>query len=224
MRPICINPPPKGSKPRFNETRGRRHRLAPARLAAHSEVMPEEFTGMILIAMPGMGDPRFQGSVVYLCDHSEKGAMGLIVNKPSPNLSARDLLKQLDIVPSTDLPPIRVHFGGPVEHGRGFVLHSGEYKGNDTTLKVDDRFAMTSTTDILEDIARGGGPERTLLALGYAGWGPGQLENELVRNGWLATSAEPDLVFGRDNERKWSLALKAMGIDPLMLSGVGGNA
>ncbi|MFN0113965.1 MAG: YqgE/AlgH family protein [Paracoccaceae bacterium] len=180
--------------------------------------------GKLLIAMPGMGDPRFEKSVVFLCAHSADGAMGLIVNKPASELSFSNLLRQLKIARSDRSRDIRVHFGGPVEHGRGFVLHSGDYAGSEATLKVDPRFGMTATIDILEAIAKGGGPRESLLALGYAGWGPGQLEAEILSNGWLTCDSDPDLVFSPDNPGKWTAALRTLGIDPLGLSASAGRA
>lgn len=186
---------------------------------------PESLTGKLLIAMPGMSDPRFDHSVVFICAHSDDGAMGLIVNKPTPELKFEDLLKQLKIAPPPqDTPTVEVHCGGPVEGGRGFVLHSADYGGNSSTLKVDERFGMTATLDVLEDLSNGTGPHQCFLALGYAGWGPGQLENELQRNGWLTCDAASDLVFEADASRKWQLALASLGIDPMMLSATGGRA
>ena len=181
-------------------------------------------SGKLLIAMPGMGDPRFEKSVVFLCAHSADGAMGLIVNKPAPDLSFSNLLRQLKIARSDRSRDIRVHFGGPVEHGRGFVLHSGDYAGSEATLRVDPRFGMTATIDILEAIAKGDGPRESLLALGYAGWGPGQLETEILSNGWLTCDSDPDLVFSPDNTGKWTAALRTLGIDPLGLSASAGRA
>ena len=183
-----------------------------------------DLTGQLLIAMPGMGDPRFERSVVYLCSHSDEGSMGLIVNKPTPDLPFKALLKQLEIDVGPAARQIRVHFGGPVENGRGFVLHSADYTGNDSTLKVDEAFGMTATLDILEELARGEGPDQALLALGYAGWGPGQLEGEIIQNGWLTADAEDTLVFASDDGSKWAGALKTLGIDPLTLSVAAGRA
>lgn len=180
--------------------------------------------GKLLIAMPGMGDSRFDRSVIYMCAHAPDGAMGLIINKPAPNLRFDDLLQQLGIGGDGSGHDIRVHFGGPVEHGRGFVLHSGDYSVSGATLQVDAGFAMTATLDILRDIARGAGPQRSILALGYAGWGPGQLESEILQNGWLTCDAPADLVFGSDNSEKWSRALNLLGIDPLSLSATAGRA
>ncbi len=181
-------------------------------------------SGKLLIAMPGMGDPRFEHSVVFLCAHSDDGAMGLIVNKPASDLSFDDLQEQLGIKRSDRSQQIRVHFGGPVEHARGFVLHSADYGGEGATLHVDNRFGMTATVDILQAIAAGEGPSSSLLALGYAGWGPGQLEEEILRNGWLTCDAAPDLVFSDRNDSKWSDALKTIGVDPISLSSTAGRA
>lgn len=183
-----------------------------------------DLTGKLLIAMPGMGDPRFDQSVVFMCAHSEDGAMGLIVNKPAPEVRFSDLLEQLSIRPSDRTRDIMVHFGGPVENGRGFVLHSADYGSNTSTLQVGDDFGMTATLDILEDIAKGDGPDTSLMALGYAGWGPGQLESEISRNGWLTCDAAAELVFGPDNGGKWAAALKTLGVDPLLLSAEAGRA
>lgn len=150
--------------------------------------------------------------------------MGLIVNKPAPDLEFGDLLKQLGIEAHSPAQDIRVHVGGPVENGRGFVLHSGEYQSDSSTLRVNDAFGMTATLDVLEEIANGAGPASALLALGYSGWGPGQLESEILQNGWLTCDAKPDLVFGGDDGGKWSAALKTLGVDALMLSSDAGHA
>lgn len=181
-------------------------------------------SGKLLIAMPGMGDPRFEHSVVFLCAHSKEGAMGLIVNKPARDLTFDKLAEQLGIARSAKAREIRVHFGGPVELARGFVLHTGEYAGTGSTLKVDERFGMTATVDILEAIAAGHGPSASLLALGYAGWGPGQLESEIGRNGWLTCDAAPELVFAEADGEKWTRALKTLGVDPVTLSPAAGRA
>lgn len=188
------------------------------------EIASSELAGKLLIAMPGMGDPRFEHSVVYVCAHSPEGAMGLIINKPAADIRFADLLHQLGIAVEDGMRDIRVHFGGPVEYGRGFVLHSSDYHSGTGTLEVDDETSMTATMDVLEDLARGKGPNASLLALGYAGWGPGQLEDEIAKNGWLTSDARADIVFGRANEHKWSAALKLMGIDPLGLSSTSGRA
>lgn len=183
-----------------------------------------DLSGKLLIAMPGMGDPRFEKSVIFMCAHSSDGAMGLIVNKPASDIRFDDLLEQLSIEKTggTAAPP--VHFGGPVEHGRGFVLHSSDYGANSSTLQVDSRFGMTATLDVLEDIARGEGPAACLLALGYSGWGPGQVEEELQQNGWLVVDSTEPLVFSTDSAGKWEAALRHLGIDPLTLSAAAGRA
>ncbi len=180
--------------------------------------------GRCLIAMPAMADPRFVTSVIYLCAHSDGGAMGLIVNRPAPDVRFADLLDQLDIDHGPDLPDIRVHLGGPVEPGRGFVLHSDDYRNGSATPVGDSGIAMSATLDILGDIAGGAGPASSMLALGYAGWGPGQLDAEIAGNSWLVCPASPELIFGRAHEFKWSAALKSIRVDPVMLSSTGGRA
>lgn len=189
-----------------------------------------DMTGKLLIAMPGMEDPRFEHAVVAICAHSPEGAMGLIVNKPLPKPAMSDLLGQLGItVPTSDLrggEPIL--FGGPVETGRGFVLHSRDWpRGADQAgaiMEVSPGMAMTATRDILEAMASGHGPERALLALGYAGWGPGQLEAEIMANGWLVADGDAELTLDADHATKWMRALGAMGIDPRTLSASAGRA
>ncbi len=181
-------------------------------------------TGKFLIAMPGMGDARFERSLVFLCAHSEEGAMGLIVNKPMEEPGFRSLLRRLEIEPGPDCAEVQVHFGGPVEGGRGFVLHSADYFVGASTLRVDARFGMTATLEVLGDLAQGQGPARALLALGYAGWGPGQLESEIGNNGWLTCDATPDLVFSEASATKWERALRSLGIEALTLSGTSGRA
>jgi len=198
------------------------HSLILYNMSQHVE--KHHLDGKLLIAMPLMGDPRFERAVIYLCAHSDEGAMGLIVNKPASDLRFSDLLEQLKIKAPEDSRQIRVHFGGPVENGRGFVLHSRDYNINESTLEVDDRFGMTATLDILKDMSGGKGPADSLLALGYAGWGPGQLEGELQANGWLICDATPDLVFHETDADKWQAALESMGISPSFLSASGGTA
>ncbi len=181
-------------------------------------------SGKLLIAMPGMGDQRFEKSVVFLCVHSADGAMGLIVNKPRRELTFGNILEQLNIRPNPLKADIRVHFGGPVENGRGFVLHSADYGANPSTVRVDARFGMTATRDVLQDIAQGRGPDQSLLALGYSGWGPGQLEREIGQNGWLTCDADPGIVFGEADGGKWGQALQTLGVNPLTLSATAGRA
>lgn len=180
--------------------------------------------GQVLVAMPGMTDPRFAGTVIYLCAHSGEGALGLIVNKPTPEVRFAELLEQLGIESGGEMGDIRVYFGGPVEPGRGFVLHSADYTHDEATLEVDPRISLTATTDILRDIASGKGPAQSIMALGYSGWAPGQLEGELARSDWIVAQIKPEIVFGRACEHKWSAALKGIGIDPASLSSSGGTA
>ncbi len=180
-------------------------------------------TGQLLIAMPNMRDPRFARSVIYVCAHNAEGAMGLVVNRLVGSVTFPDLLEQLNIEGGTTCEEIRVHFGGPVESGRGFVLHSGDYR-HDSTLQVDEEMALTATVDILTDIAQGRGPRCSLLALGYAGWGPGQLDSEFQANGWLSVAADETLVFDDDLDSKWKRAIGKLGIDVSSLSGEAGHA
>ncbi len=180
-------------------------------------------TGQLLVAMPQMRDPRFMRSVIYMCAHSIEGAMGLVVNKLADNVSFPDLLDQLNIQTGPVENEIFVHFGGPVETGRGFVLHSSDYV-QDATLVIDENVGLTATVDILKLIAEGSGPDRSLLALGYAGWGAGQLDEEIQSNGWLTVAPDVPLVFDGDLDGKWERAMKKMGIDFSKLSGQAGHA
>jgi putative transcriptional regulator len=187
--------------------------------------------GRLLIAMPVMGDPRFERSVIYLCAHSSEGAMGIIVNHPAGSIDFPELLVQLDIIKKSDqikLPEnaesMQVLKGGPVDTGRGFVLHSSDFFIDNATLRIDDDISLTATVDILKAIARGRGPKHAILALGYAGWAPGQLENEIQCNGWLHCDADAELIFGSDTDEKYGRALRKIGIDPGMLSNEAGHA
>lgn len=174
--------------------------------------------------MPGMGDPRFEKSVVLMCDHSDEGAMGLIVNKPNTEIDLPALLEQLSIEIKRDLSNEMAYYGGPVELGRGFVLHSPDYASAVATLEVQEDIHMTGTLDVLEDIGRGEGPRRWLLMLGYAGWGAGQLEGEIAQNGWLVCDASARLVFDLPDAEKWQAALESIGVAALVLSSEGGRA
>jgi putative transcriptional regulator len=185
--------------------------------------------GQLLIAMPIMTDKRFARSVIYMCAHSAEGAMGLIVNQRAEHISFSELLEQLGILPGNidlerDPIEIDVHVGGPVETGRGFVLHSSDYFVADSTLPIDDGVSLTATIDILKAIAGGKGPNRAILALGYAGWRAGQLESEIQANGWLHCPADPDLLFDRDLDQKYERALSKIGIDPSHLVSDAGHA
>jgi putative transcriptional regulator len=186
--------------------------------------------GQLLIAMPGMSDPRFDRSVIYMCAHSEQGAMGLIINKTAPMMSFGDLLAQLDIrsgeaaEPPPELMAMPVLYGGPVEQGRGFVLHTSDYFAANSSLPVSETIALTATVDILRAMAEGRGPERAILALGYSGWAPGQLENEIQNNGWLTCAADDELLFGISFDSRYVAALRKLKIDPAMLSSESGRA
>lgn len=183
-----------------------------------------DLTGKLLIAMPGMADPRFDAVVILICAHSADGAMGLIINKPVDDLNFKSLLEQLNIPHLPEGRGISVHFGGPVERARGFVLHSPDYKIKDGTMDIAGLFGMTATQDILRALGRGEGPSAALLALGYAGWGPGQLESELLRNDWLTSDAPDDLVFSDKDATKWGAALRHLGVEPMALSSTAGRA
>jgi putative transcriptional regulator len=185
----------------------------------------------MLIAMPAMKDERFSRAVIYVCAHSTEGAMGIIVNHPAANIKFPDLLVQLEVIPAAEriqLPnraeEVKVLKGGPVETGRGFVLHSADFFIENSTLPIDEGICLTATLDILKAIARGNGPESAILALGYAGWAPGQLEQEIQQNGWLHCAADPELIFGTDTDLKYEKALRKIGIDPGMLSSQAGHA
>lgn len=179
--------------------------------------------GKLLVAMPTMGDPRFARTVIYMCAHSSEGSMGLVVNKRADHITFPELLGQLGIDGPKATENIRVHAGGPVETGRGFVLHSDDYS-QATTMEVGDHVALTATVDILRAIAAGAGPRRCLFALGYAGWGPGQLDAEIQANGWLHVDADQDLIFSPDLDAKWSRAIAKLGFDVAQLSGEAGRA
>jgi putative transcriptional regulator len=188
-----------------------------------AEIHGDTVTGQLLVAMPGMEDPRFSKTVIYMCAHSPDGAMGLVINRELESLSFPDLLEQLGIEPVGMNQRISVHFGGPVESERGFVLHTPDYV-REATLVVDESVALTATIDILKAIADGEGPKRSLLALGYAGWSAGQLDAEIKANGWLQVPADTELVFSAYPEKKWEAAMGKLGIDPRMLSDTAGHA
>jgi putative transcriptional regulator len=170
--------------------------------------------GKLLIALPGMGDDRFAQTVIYMCAHSAKGAMGIVINKPIPGLTFAEVMKQLEIKTQPMAAELPILYGGPVETGRGFVLHSGDYEGSDSTMTVSQDVSLTATLDILRAIAEGRGPKNVLFALGYAGWAPGQVESEFQSNGWLHCEADPALIFGVSPQAKWLNALQRLGIGP----------
>ena len=170
-----------------------------------------------------MPDPRFARTVIYICAHSDDGAMGLVINRLFEELSFQELLEQVGLQDADLTNEIPVHSGGPVESARGFVLHSAEFV-HDETMVVDEGVALTASVDILRAIAHGEGPRQSLLALGYSGWGPGQLENEIHGNGWLNAPADDDLLYGEPLETKWKRSIAKIGIDFSMLSGESGRA
>ena len=185
--------------------------------------------GQMLIAMPAMGDERFSRSVIYVCAHSTEGAMGIIVNQPASNIKFPELLVQLEVIPSgerIELPnhDVKILKGGPVETGRGFVLHSSDFFIENSTLPINEGVCLTATLDILKAIANGNGPHDAILALGYAGWAPGQLEQEIQENGWLHCAADAELIFGTDTDGKYDKALRKIGIDLGHLSSQAGHA
>jgi putative transcriptional regulator len=180
--------------------------------------------GKLLIAMPGMADPHFEKSVIFMCAHSSEGAMGIMINKPVAGLSFHDLMDKLELDVKPDTPNFPVLYGGPVETGRGFVLHSGDYDSSEATLPVSEDISLTATLDILRAMADGRGPQHAIFALGYAGWTAGQIEDEIRRNGWIHCDCDPDLLFGAELDAKWSAALRKLGIDVSGLSSHAGHA
>ena len=180
--------------------------------------------GKLLIAMPGMGDPHFEKSVIFMCAHSSEGAMGIMINKPVAGLSFHDLMEKLDLQVKPETPNFPILYGGPVETGRGFVLHSGDYDGAEATLPVSDDISLTATLDILRAMADGRGPQHAIFALGYAGWTAGQIEDEIRRNGWIHCDCDPELLFDAGLDEKWSAALRKLGIEISGLSLHAGHA
>lgn len=179
--------------------------------------------GQLLVAMPSMQDPRFERSVILMCAHNEEGAMGLVINKLIEELKLPELMRQLNIAGGGFAGRTEVHFGGPVEVGRGFVLHSPDYL-EAGTMVIGDDYALTATLDVLRAIGRGEGPTRGFLALGYSGWGPGQLDAEIQANGWLTVPPDQEIVFGPGLADKWQRALAKLGVDLIALSGEAGHA
>ena len=180
--------------------------------------------GKLLIAMPGMGDPRFEKSVIFMCAHSAQGAMGLIINKPIDGFSFHDLMTKLGIDVTASPHDAPVLFGGPVQMDRGFVLHSADYGNNESTLTVTSEISLTATADVLRAICEGRGPKKSILALGYAGWGEGQIEDEIKANGWIHCDADEILVFDTTSQAKWQTALAKLGADVSGLSAQAGRA
>jgi putative transcriptional regulator len=186
-----------------------------------------DLTNQFLIAMPGMADETFAGAVVYLCEHTEKGALGLVINKPI-DIKLRNLFEKVELtLQSDELAEQPVFFGGPVQTERGFVLH--EKQGDsatayNSTLSIPGGLAMTTSKDVLEAMAEGSGPGKVLVTLGYSGWQPGQLEDEIGRNGWLNVDADPKVIFDTPIEQRYAQALSLLGIDPRMLSQEAGHS
>ncbi|HEX3664995.1 MAG TPA: YqgE/AlgH family protein [Rhizomicrobium sp.] len=180
--------------------------------------------GKLLIAMPGMADPYFEKSVIFMCAHSSEGAMGIMINKPVAGLSFHDLMEKLELQVGRDTPNFPILYGGPVETGRGFVLHSGDYESSEATLPVSEDISLTATLDILRAMADGRGPQHAIFALGYAGWTAGQIEDEIRRNGWIHCDCDPELLFEAKLDAKWSAALRKLGIDVSGLSPHAGHA
>lgn len=192
-------------------------------MARRAPESPSVLIGQLLVAMPGLADPRFAQSVIYMCAHTTEGAMGLVVNRPLAKPSFDDLLAQLEIAPAPPARRIRLCMGGPVDNARGFVLHTSDWTG-EGSLRVNDELALTASLDVLKVIAEGGGPREGLLALGYASWAPGQLDAEIQQNAWLSVPANQALVFGAEHDTKWRRALGLLHIDPLLLSDTAGHA
>lgn len=183
--------------------------------------------GKLLLAMPSMGDPRFNKAVIFMCAHDQDGAMGLVINHGLPGVELEQLLEQLGLISDIEIDLKQLSLpllaGGPVDNSRGFLLHTGEYT-HDDTVKIDEGFSVTGTIDALKDVAHGKGPEQVLFILGYAGWGGGQLDHELQDNAWLVAEADEDIIFGLPNDEKWEKAVQKLGFDPGMLSGNAGHA
>ena len=187
-------------------------------------IKPPNYSGRLILATPDMGDPRFRSAVIYLCSHDDQGAMGLIINKPKAGLHISDLLEQIGIEGDVKVADTAVLNGGPVDIDRGFVLHSPDYFKDDSSLKLSETLTLTSTKDVLEALVTDKAPAKVMLAVGYAGWGAGQLEAEIAQNSWLVCEADEALIFAQDLESKWNKALQIMGISPEHLSRSGGRA
>lgn len=186
-------------------------------MSDQSEMEDGYLTGHLLVSMPSMRDDRFHKAVIYVCNHTPEGAMGLVINKKFDHITFKDLLEQLELEHPDNAPEVQVHFGGPVETGRGFVLHTADFS-REETVTVSDTLALTGTVSVLKEIAEGAGPDNCLFALGYAGWGPGQLDQELQNNGWLSLDADMDLIFDDNIDKKWDKAMERIGVDVNKLS------
>lgn len=183
---------------------------------------PRFLSGQFLLAMPGIGDPRFEKAVIAMCVHDEEGALGIGLGRVIPRLGFHALLRQLDIEPGS-APDVAIHQGGPVEPQRGFILHTPDWGGHES-VQVGDHWVLSATLDILKAIAAGKGPSRWVAALGYAGWGPGQLDQEMARHGWFVTPASDELLYGCDTAARWTAAFRSAGVDPRLLTAESGTA
>ncbi|MDB5670152.1 MAG: hypothetical protein JWO25_1111 [Alphaproteobacteria bacterium] len=183
---------------------------------------PKYLSGQLLLAMPGIGDPRFEKAVIAMCVHDENGALGIGLGRIVPRIGFHELLRQVEIEPGS-APDVAIHLGGPVEPQRGFLLHTPDW-GGEESIHVGDRWVLTATLDILRAIAEGRGPSRWIAALGYAGWGPGQLEGELCGNGWFATPGNEGLLYDSDVGSRWAAAFRGAGVDPRLLTSDFGTA
>ncbi|MFO1114901.1 MAG: YqgE/AlgH family protein [Beijerinckiaceae bacterium] len=205
--------------------------VRPRKKGAKASGTMDFLDGQMLVAMPSMPDERFARTVIYMCAHSAEGAMGIVINQKAPKVTFSELLVQLDVIPADEairLKPeaagVQILKGGPMEAERGFVLHSSDFNAGEQTVSIDKSVSLTATLDILRAIAHGDGPNRAALALGYASWRPGQLENEIAHNGWLTGPIDPALIFDAAHDRKYERALRSIGVDPLFLSGEAGHA
>ncbi len=219
----------RGRQAGSQQSSGRGGKAAPAQArqpdgqTAAEEPTEGLLTGQLLIAMPATNTPHFSQAVIYVCAHTPDGAMGIVLNRPLASPSFGDLLQQLDVTPVPPVRQIDLYRGGPVDSARGFVLHTADWTG-DGSLMVDPQVALTASLDVLKAIADGGGPQRGFLALGYAGWGPGQLDREMMENAWLSAPASVDIVFDTEHETKWHRAMAILKVDPILLSGTAGHA
>lgn len=183
-----------------------------------------DYQGQLLLATPKMVDFRFEQAVILICSHSGEGAMGIIVNKPTVEIKFDEILKQLRIRSKNKFIDQEIYFGGPVEFGRGFILHSADYVVPNVSIHIQQEYCLTANIEIIEDMANGCGPQKSILALGYAGWGPGQLEDELLCDNWLMCESDPHLIFSLQSEKKWNGGLKKLGVSPSHLATLSGSA
>jgi putative transcriptional regulator len=222
-KPSSVPPPSETPADASKKPATARRRAAARARAAEEWLDGLSLAGQVLIAMPALADQHFHRSVIFVCAHTGEGAMGIVVNRPLSSPTFQDLLKQLNVDPAPPARSIRLLSGGPVDNARGFVLHTSDWT-SDSSLKVDDRLALTASLDVLKAIAGGGGPRDGILALGYAGWKPGQLDKEMQENCWLTAPADLSILFDAEHETKWRRALSILKIDPVLLSDAAGHA